>query len=176
MSCHSWPSVEWQRGGWSRALWIHVKCSFPRLVVTSVFLFMIARFPYHLQVIRVFPGSSAGKESACNAGDPCLIPGSGRFPWRKDGLPTPLFLGFLDGSDGKESACNVGDLGSIPGLGRSLGGGYGNPLQYSCLENHHGQRSLVDYSSWGHRVRLYWVTKHSTHERSAHFYMKTVQV
>ena len=33
------------------------------------------------------------------------------------------------------SACKVGDLGSIPGLGRSPGGGNGNPLQYSCLEN-----------------------------------------
>ena len=43
--------------------------------------------------------------------------------------------GFPDGSDGKESACNAGDLGSIPGLGRSPGGGHGNPLHYSCLEN-----------------------------------------
>ena len=39
------------------------------------------------------------------------------------------------GSDSKESACNMGDLGLIPGLGRSPGGGHGNPLQYSCLEN-----------------------------------------
>ena len=39
------------------------------------------------------------------------------------------------GSDDKESACNAGDLGLIPGLGRSPGGGHGNPLQYSCLEN-----------------------------------------
>ena len=39
------------------------------------------------------------------------------------------------GSDGKEAACNAGDLSSIPGLGRSPGEGYGNPLQYSCLEN-----------------------------------------
>ena len=45
----------------------------------------------------------------------------------------------------KESACNVGGLGSIPGLGRS-GGGHGNPLQCSCLENPHGQRSLAGYS------------------------------
>ena len=42
----------------------------------------------------------------------------------------------------------MGDLGSIPGSGRSLGGGRGSPLQYSCLENPHGQRSLVDYSPW----------------------------
>ena len=40
-------------------------------------------------------------------------------------------------------------LGLIPGLGRSPGGGHGNPLQYSCLENPHGQRSLVSYSPWG---------------------------
>ena len=43
--------------------------------------------------------------------------------------------GFPDGSDSKESACSVGDLALIPGLGRSPGRGYGNPLQYSCLEN-----------------------------------------
>ena len=57
---------------------------------------------------------------------------------------------FPIGSDGKEPACNVGDLGSISGLGRS-GGGHGNPLQYFCLENSQGQRSLVGHSSWGHR-------------------------
>ena len=44
-------------------------------------------------------------------------------------------MGFPGGSDGKESACNGGDPSSIPGLGRSPGGGHGNPLQYSCLEN-----------------------------------------
>ena len=44
-------------------------------------------------------------------------------------------LGFPGGSDGEESACSAGDPGSIPGLGRSPGKGYGNPLQYSYLEN-----------------------------------------
>ena len=43
----------------------------------------------------------------------------------------------------------TGDPGSIPGFGRSPGGGHGNPLEYSCLENLHGQRSLEDYSPWG---------------------------
>ena len=52
-------------------------------------------------------------------------------------------------SDGKESACSAGDLGWIPGWGRPPGGGHGNPLQYSCLKNPHGQRSLVAYSLWG---------------------------
>ena len=46
-----------------------------------------------------------------------------------------LTANFLDGSDGKVSVCNEGDLGSITGSGRSSGGGNGNPLQYSCLEN-----------------------------------------
>ena len=55
------------------------------------------------------------------------------------------------GSDGIEFTCNVGDLGSIPELGRSLGGGHSNPLQLSCLEKPHGQRSLVGYSLWGHK-------------------------
>ena len=52
-------------------------------------------------------------------------------------------VGFLGGSDGKESACDAGDLGLIPGLGRSPEEGHDNPLQYSCLEKSHGQRSLV---------------------------------
>ena len=58
-------------------------------------------------------------------------------------------MGFPGGSELKESACNAGELGSIPGLGQSLGGGNGNPLQYSCLGESHGQRSLVGYSPWG---------------------------
>ena len=52
-------------------------------------------------------------------------------------------IDFPGSSNAKESACNVGDLGSIPVLGRSPGDGHSNPLQYSCLENPHGQRSLV---------------------------------
>ena len=55
------------------------------------------------------------------------------------------------GSDSKESACNSGDLGSITGLGRSPGGGHGNPLQYSCLEN------PMDRGTW-------WATVHGVAE------------
>ena len=46
-----------------------------------------------------------------------------------------LILGFPGSSDSKASAYNAGNLGSIPGSGRSPGGGNGNPLQHSCLEN-----------------------------------------
>ena len=75
-------------------------------------------------------------------------------------------MGFPRGSDGKKSTCNVGDLGLIPGLGRSLGGGNGNPLQHSCLENPHGQRSLVGYRPWGHKesdTTEQLSTQHSTY-------------
>ena len=81
----------------------------------------------------------------------CLV---GKFPWRRDRLPTPEFLGFPGSSDGKESACNAGDLSLIPGLGRSPGGGHGSPLEYFCLENLQWQRSLAGYSPWGCKSQI----------------------
>ena len=51
-------------------------------------------------------------------------------------------MGFPGSSAGKESAFNAGDPGLIPGLGRSPGGGNGNPLQYSGLEN------PIDRGAW----------------------------
>ena len=75
----------------------------------------------------------------------------GKIPWRRDRLPTLVFLGFPSGLDGTESVGNAGDLGSMSGLGISPRGRHGNPLQYSCLENFHGQRSLEGYSPWGHK-------------------------
>ena len=56
-------------------------------------------------------------------------------------------MGFPGSSTGKESTCNVRDLGSVPELERSPGGGHGNPLQYSCLEN------PMDREAW-------WATAH----------------
>ena len=56
-------------------------------------------------------------------------------------------LGFPGSSVVKNLPANAGDVGSIPGLGRSLGGGHGNPLQDSCLEN------PMDRGAW-------WATVH----------------
>ena len=75
-----------------------------------------------------------------------------KFPWTGDTLHTPVFLGIPGGSDGKESTSSEGDLDLIPGLEISPGGGYGNPCQYSCLENPHEQKDLADYHPWGHKV------------------------
>ena len=52
----------------------------------------------------------------------------------------------------KNPLANAGDIrdtASIPGLGRSPGGGHGILLQYSCLENPHGQGSLAGHGPWG---------------------------
>ena len=63
--------------------------------------------------------------------------------------------GFPDGSDSKDPICNAGDvMGSIPGMGRSAGGGNGNPLQYSCLEN------PMDRGAW--QATVHGVTKSQT--------------
>ena len=51
----------------------------------------------------------------------------------------------------KNLPANAGDVGSIPGSGRSSGKGYGNQLQYACLGEFCGQRSLVGYSLWDHK-------------------------
>ena len=62
--------------------------------------------------------------------------------------------GFPGGSVVKNLPTNAGDArdtSQIPGSGRSPGVGNGNPLQYSCLENPHGQRSLAGYSPWGRK-------------------------
>ena len=81
------------------------------------------------------PGSSAGKESAGNAGDPSSIPELGRSAGEGIGDPLQYSWGSLMAQLVNKSACNVGDLGSTPGLGRSPGEGKGYPLQYSGLEN-----------------------------------------
>ena len=49
------------------------------------------------------------------------------------------------------NAVDIRDMGLSSGSGRSPGGGHGNPLQYSCLGNRHGQRSLAGYSPWVHK-------------------------
>ena len=64
-----------------------------------------------------------------------------------------LLLGFPGGSEGKKFTCSAGDSGLIPGSGRSPGGGNGNPLQYSYLEN------PMDRGAWwaaAHGVAQSW--------------------
>ena len=71
------------------------------------------------------------------------------------------YLGFPGGSGGEESTCNVGNLGSVPGLGRSPGGGHGNPLQCSWLENPMARGAWRLQSMGSHSVRCAWAPKHT---------------
>jgi len=64
-----------------------------------------------------------------------------------------------------------------PWVGKIPGGGHTNPLQYSCLENPHGQRSLVGCSPWGHRVGHDWETKQECYHlwnNHNHFSLKNI--
>ena len=120
----------------SQSFWISLHLplllpeQFPTLQITGD-----AKTPHHVTQIPSQPGSHT---LPCDTHSLFLKPSSWKFL-----TILPICSG---GSDGKESTWNVGDLGSIPGLGRSPGGGHGNPLQYSCLENPHGQRILGGYS------------------------------
>ena len=92
-----------------------------------------------------FPDGSAGKESTCNAGDPGLIPGSGRS--LGEGIHYPLHYSWAPlVAQTVKNLPAMWDLSLIPGLGRSPGGGHGNPLQYSCLEKSPLTRSLAGCS------------------------------
>ena len=107
-------------------------------------------------LLRGFPGSSVGKESTCNAGDPSSIPGSGRSTGKGIGYPLQYSWASLVAQLIK-TACNAGDLGLISGLGKPLGEGKGYPLQYSGLEN------SMDYTVYG-------VTKSWTQLSDFHFH------
>ena len=98
-----------------------------------------------------FPDNSAGKESACQRTRPRFDFWVGKFPWRRDRLPIPVFLGFPHGSDGKESACNAGDLGLIPGLGKIPWRRAWQPTPVFLPGEFHGQRSQVGYSPRGRK-------------------------
>ena len=80
---------------------------------------------------------------------------------------------FPGGVSGKESTCYAGDIGNmglIPGLGRSLGGGHGNPLQYSFLGS-----PPMDRGAW--RATIHRVAKSQTQQATecsrAHTYTRT---
>ena len=98
-----------------------------------------------------FPGSSAGKQTTWIAGDPDLISRYGRSPGERIGYPLQYSWASLVAWMVK----NVQAMWEtwIPSMGWEdpLEEGIGNPLQYSCLENPHGQRSLMGYSPWDHK-------------------------
>ena len=86
--------------------------------ILSLYILSFCRINFLLSVCFTFIAQLVKNPPAVQE-TPVRSAGS-KICWRRDRLPTPVFLGFPCGSAGKESACNVGDLGLIPGLGRSL--------------------------------------------------------
>ena len=80
-----------------------------------------------------------GKKKICGGARSHFKHSSHNSKRKKRGITVSSFFFWRGGLpwwlSGKESACQPGDMGSIRGSGRPPGGGHGNPLQYSCLEN-----------------------------------------
>ena len=100
----------------------------------------------------MLPWWFSNKESVWNAGDPGSFPGPGRSFGEGIGYLLRYSWASLVAQLVKKPSHNVGDLGSIPELGGSPGGGIVNPLQYSCLENPHGQKCLVHGVTQGQKL------------------------
>ena len=102
---------------------------------------------YSACIARGFPGSSAGKEATCNAGDPSSIPGLGTSTGEGIGYPFQFSWASLVAQLVKNPPAVWEKLGSISVLGRAPVEGKSYPCQYSGLEN------SIDciYSSWGHK-------------------------
>ena len=91
---------------------------------------------YHL--FLGFPHSSLVKNLPAMQFDSWV----GKICWKRDRLPTPVFLDFPCGSAGKESACKAGDLGLIPGLGRSPGEAKGTHSSILAWSSSWGRKEL----------------------------------
>ena len=91
-----------------------------------------------------YPPQYSGLESSMD----CIVHGVAKSQTHLSDFHFQTSSGLPQGLSGKASACSAGatgDLDLVPGSGRSLGGGHGNPLQYSS----HGQRNLAGYSPQG---------------------------
>ena len=125
--------------------WLRICLAIQRIRVQS----LIGELRSHM---TGFPHGSNDKESACNAGDPGLIPGSGRYPGKGNGYPLQYSWSSQVVQLVKNPSANardIRDVGLISELERSPGEGIGNPLQDSCLEN------FMDRGTWRatvHRV------------------------
>ena len=126
--------------------WTHATDNLPNVIVLQKASLSV-QMVENPSAIQGFPGSSAGKESSCNAGDLSLIPGLGRSPGEGIGYPLQYSWAFLVTKTVKNpSAMWETWVGLIRGLRRSTGEGNSYPLQYSCLEN------SMDKGAWWAKV------------------------
>ena len=114
-------------------------------------IFLMYLNTYIFLLFRGFPGSSADRNHL-QCRKPQFDSWVRKIHWRRDRVPTPVFLSFPCCSAGKEPTHKARDLGSIPGLGKSSGDGKVYPLQYSGHGEFHGLQSMGSQ-----RVRHDWV-------------------
>ena len=95
-----------------------------------------------------FPGGSDGKESACNVGDPCSIPGLGRSPGEGNGYPLQYSCleNFVDRGAWQAAVHGAAELGTTKQLKRRQW----HPTPVLLPGKSHGRRSLVGCIPWGH--------------------------
>ena len=133
---------------WKTSLWRQLSKLFFLQSMQEDFLSQSFHFNNRIQTIQIYYWvAQLVKNLPAMQENPILFLGQ-EVPPEKGEATHSSIPRLLGGSDGKESICNAADLGWIPGLGRSPGGEHGNLFQYSCLEETHGQRSLVGYSPW----------------------------
>ena len=112
---------------------------------------IIKYWVYPGNIVRGFPGSSTGKESACNGGDPALIPGLGRSSEERMGYPLQYSWASLVAQLVKESAFSVGRSGFNSWVGKLPWRRIWQSTPALLPGKSHGQRSLIGYSPWGRK-------------------------
>ena len=133
--CSMWKLLRF--GNWAKGLWLFLRVS------SASYFFLLTLVKQHSCWLPIFCQGTPHSTNHLH-----LV---GQVPWPCPNLVLISALVGLPWSQMVKNPCNARDLGFIRGLGRSPGGRYGNPLQYSRLENPHGQRNLVGYSPQGHK-------------------------
>ena len=114
----------------------------------SIFMHLLSCFVCSKFMCHMVIFSSAGKESPCNTTNPSLIPRSGRFPGQGIGKPLQYSWASLVAQTVKNQHAMWEIWVQSLVWEDPLEEGMANPLQYSCVENPHGQRSLTGYHPW----------------------------